>query len=189
MISCPLASLALGKLPTVGCMEPCSGLACCSTFHFCFDLGFCLIEHCLFGSCPSIEQLEIFCFLITFFLLSPHLVHASCHCTGISARLSSLGRLQIAYEAYNLWRTPKGYDYFVANPTSDDPSEVAINNKYSDWILSRIYTDKQLCYRIYKDVLLTHCNTTIRVGFVHTPVKTISSVTMVWCNVSFPFFR
>ncbi len=39
-------------------------------FHLklsCFGLDFRLIELCLFGSCPSVEQLEIFCFPVEFF--------------------------------------------------------------------------------------------------------------------------
>jgi len=74
--------------------------ACCSTFSFLLRIDFDLLN-IIFGSCPSIEHLEIFCFLIKIFLLSPHLVRASCRCTGIFARL--LGRLQIAYETHDLW--------------------------------------------------------------------------------------
>ncbi len=34
----------------------------------------------------------------------------------------------------------KGGNNFLASPTSDEPSEEAINKKYSNWILSRIHT-------------------------------------------------
>jgi len=61
---CPLAPLALGIVAYCWLLGP---LQCISLlFHFklsCFELDFRLIECCLFGSCPSVEQLEIFCLM------------------------------------------------------------------------------------------------------------------------------
>ena len=92
-LGCPLASLALGILPTVGCLNLYSVLACCSTFSVLASiLTSDWLNFFMFGSCPSVEQLEIFCFHVELILLTSHLDCVSCRCTGISADSARLLR-------------------------------------------------------------------------------------------------